>query len=142
MIRTYWRLAVSTAALVAVLLATAAAALATTPTPEPQTPPSIAQLCAATGIAEVDALLDGVARTDLVGALAPLASLVVPERDTAEIDASVQLDRVRKALNCAPTIPTATPEPTLTPGPTTTAPPARQVPKLPRGAAQTGGGPG
>lgn len=129
---------------IAVTLAAAPAAAPVDPAP-----PSVAQLCAATGIDAVDALLDGVATTGLVGALQPLVSLTVPERDTVELDASVQLDDVRTALNCdavaepAPTTtPTPTPAPTTTPDPT----PAPgdgfdQVDEVPAGAADTGGGP-
>ena len=108
--------------------------------------PSIAQVCAATGIEEVDALLDGVASSDLSGALAPLAALTVPDRDTVELDASVQLDDVRKRLNCAPTTP-----PTTDPTPAATVPipvpdepnPSgfTQLDRVPSGAAETGGGP-
>ena len=106
-------------------------------------PPSIAQLCAATGIEEVDALLDGVASTELVGALSPLASLVVPARDSVELDASVQLNDVRQRLNCdrapattsaAPTVPVPVPADPDEPGFT-------QLDRVPTGAAETGGGP-
>lgn len=114
------------------------ALFAATPAPDPE-PPSIAQLCAATGIAEVDDLLRDAAATDLVGELSPLVTLLVPDSDTVELDASVQLDDVRNRLNCAPG--TTTPETT----PPTLAPDDDGFSQLddgpPVGAAATGGGP-
>lgn len=106
---------------------TATATVTVDPHPEPEPePPSVVQLCAATGIDAVDALLDGVARTDLVEALAPLASLVVPDSDTAQLQADVDLDDVRAALDCDESDPTTT----VTPAPTTTTtvPPAPDLP--------------
>jgi len=100
-------------------------------------PPSIAQICAATGIEEVDALLDGVARSALVGTLQPLASVTVPNRDTVEIDASVQLADVKKALNCA-AAPIAAP---TAANPTPPRDRFSQLDEIPTLAAQTGGGP-
>jgi hypothetical protein len=140
------KLALPAAGLVlAGLLATAPFAVAQTTTPTPKPAPSVAQLCAATGITEVDALLDGVARSALVGALAPLLTLTVPGQDTAEIDVAVQLEQVRRALNCVDTTvtptptatATATPTATVTPAPTTTAPPVKRKPR-PRGGVDTG----
>lgn len=112
-------------------------------------PPSIVQLCAATSIEEVDALLDGVATSGLAGQLAPLVGLVVPgNADTIELQGSVTLDDVRDRLDCDPA--TADPEPTDTPDPTTDAPapttetPAPTTPstKTPTGdgGSFTGGG--
>lgn len=95
-------------------------------------PPSVVQLCAATGIGEVDALLDSVATSGLVGELAPLVSITVPkDADSVQVEADVDLDDVRTALSCGPTptptpspTPTPTPIPTVTPTPTATPPPA------------------
>lgn len=114
-----------------------------TPTPEPK--PGVVQLCAATGVAQVDALLADLTGPDLVGPLAPLVQLTVPKgADGVQLAGVVQLDDVRRALNCTGTgtTPTATAAPTATPTstatPTTTRAPK---PRLPRAAAQTGGGP-
>lgn len=153
--RTY-RLAVPVVAVLAAATCSGvAAAQTTTPTVPPANPPSVAQLCAATGITEVDTLLDGVDRTDLAGALAPLLTLTIPDRDTAELDASVQLADVRQRLNCDATPPTTTAPPT-TSTTTTTAPTSTtattprttssgggftQLDQVPTGAAETGGGP-
>ncbi|ALE77664.1 hypothetical protein WY02_03475 [Pseudonocardia sp. AL041005-10] len=121
-------------------------------------PVSAVQLCAATDIDQVDALLARVADTELVQDLAPLASLTVPrDPDGVVLAANVDLDQVRTALNCTPTIgePTPTAEltgestPTADPDPTTTAPPTTgtgtsgfdQLDDVPSVAAETGGGP-
>jgi len=132
------------AASAAVLVAASPAATAA---PVDDDPPSVTQLCLATGLDEVDALLDGVARTSLVDALAPLATLTVPDRDTVELDASVQLTQLRQALNCDQVVPVI-PPPTTTRPPTPTtaaAPPASsgfsQLDRVPTRAAETGGGP-
>ena len=151
--RTY-RLAIPVAAVLAAASCSGiAAAQTTTPTAPPADPPSVAQLCAATGITEVDSLLDGVARTDLAGALAPLLTLTVPARDTAELDASVQLADVRQRLNCevTPTTTTAPPTTSTTTAPTSTTTTTTrttsigggftQLDQVPTGAAETGGGP-
>lgn len=103
------------AAVVAATVVSVVPAQTTTPTPTP--PPSVAQLCAATGVAQVDGLLDAVAETQLVGALAPLLDVTVP--DGAGVKLDVDLDKFRDALNCDD--PTKTPTPT--PDPTTTTPP-------------------
>jgi hypothetical protein len=139
------------AALGAVLVGTGVAAA--------QDPPvSAIQLCAATDIDQVDALLARVADTELVQDLAPLASLTVPrDPDGVVLAANVDLDQVRTALNCTPTTgePTTTAEPTgestptADPDPTTTAPPTTgtgtsgfdQLDDVPSAAAETGGGP-
>lgn len=114
-------------------------AFAQTTTPAPTPPPSVAQLCGASGTAAVDTLLHGVSRSGLVGDLAPLLTLTVPTSDTAVLANAVQLADVRKALNCDPTptaTPTATPTTTVAP-PTTTAPPVVKKPR-PRGGVATG----
>lgn len=108
--RTLRRFAAPSALALALAGAVAAPAAAQDPDPAP---PSVAQVCAATGVEQVDALLDGVARTDLVGALEPLASLTVPDTDQATIRADVALDDVRTALDCAES--TTEPEPTTEP---------------------------
>lgn len=127
---------------VAGLLAASPLAFAQTTTPTPKPPPSVAQLCAASGTAAVDTLLAGVARSGLVGDLAPLLTLTVPTSDTAVLVTAVQLADVRKALNCDPPAtatptPTATPTATVTPAPTTTPPPVKRKPR-PRGGVDTG----
>lgn len=116
------------------------------PTSTPAGPDEIAlaQLCAATGIPEVDAVLADLAETDLVGQLGGLADLVViDDADNVELDAATQLDDVRRALNCepAPTT-TATPVPTDDPDATPTDDPptgGSQVPVFPSGGVETGG---
>lgn len=124
-----------------------------TPTPDPVTPPSVVQLCAATSVEQVDALLDAVAESQLVGALAPLLDITVPQGQGVKLD--VDLDRFRTSLNCGPgTTGTPTPTPTVPPTATVdpTVPPTAtpdpddddddfgQVGTVPRGAAQTGDG--
>lgn len=118
---TFRTLTAACAAVAALLVAAPLAAAQTAPPADPD-PPSVLQLCAATGVEELDSLLEGVARTELVDALAPLLDLTVPESETVEIDGSVQLDDVRTALNCEPD-PTPTPSPTPEPAdPETPAP--------------------
>lgn len=102
--------------------------------PEPPPPPSIAQLCAATSIAEVDALLDRVASSELVGQLSPLVSLTVPDAESPELDASVQLEDVRARLNCDTVPSTPVPDPDDGDG-------YDQVDEVPSGPVDTGGGP-
>lgn len=80
-------------------------------------PPSIAQLCAATGDDLLDALLDGVADADLVGTLAPLLTLTVPQDQGRVLKADVDVDDVRTALGCV-----TTPSTSVTPGPATSTP--------------------
>lgn len=124
-------------------------------------PVSAIQLCAATDIDQVDALLARIADTELVEDLAPLASLTVPrDPDGVVLAANVDLDQVRTALNCQPSTPDPTSEPTAEPtttppAPTTdadeptgtatpTAPPPSgftQLDDVPSAAAETGGGP-
>lgn len=101
------------AAVVAATAVSVVPAQTTTPTPTP--PPSVAQLCAATGVAQVDGLLDAVADTQLVGALAPLLHITVP--DGAGVKLAVDLDKFRDTLHCDGDNPTATPTPTTPPPP-------------------------
>lgn len=120
-----------------------AALIAATPAAAPaERPPAIAQICAATGIDQVDTLLADLAATDLVGDLAPLLTLTVPDRDSVELDASVQLDDVRQALNCDAVDDDGEP---VDPGddelPEDTDDGFTQIDDLPTGAADTGGGP-
>lgn len=100
-----------TACTAAALLAPAGVALAQDDPP----PPSVAQLCAATDVPAVDALLAAAGSSDLAGQLKPLASLVVPaDPDGLQLNAGVQLTDVRTALRCddnAPDAPTSTPAP-------------------------------
>jgi hypothetical protein len=95
------------------------AAPTTTPAPSviPDGQVPIAQICAATGIAQVDDLLADVSNSALAGQLKPLVGLVVPKADTLTVVSAVQLDDIKKKLNCGDA-----PAPTTTP--TTTAPPA------------------
>jgi hypothetical protein len=113
------------------LAGVAIAAVPATPTAQalipvpPVDPPSVAQLCAATGVETVDALLGAVAETRLVGALAPLVDLTVPRTaGGVELEADVELQEVRDALDCGDTTPTTTP--------TTTPPPPSTVTTTPR----------
>lgn len=138
------------ASIAAVVLA-ATAATTPTPTPTSPAPPSIAQLCLATGVDEVDDLLADLAATDLVGELSPLATLLVPDSESVEFDASVQLDDIRERLNCAPVDDGDGPgvDPGTDPGDgqdgdtddDTDDDGFTQVDDLPIGAADTGGGP-
>jgi hypothetical protein len=97
------RLAAAAALATFTLAAAATATGVATAQDTPPAPPSIVQLCAATGVEEVDDLLGDVARSELVGELSPLLTLLVPDSETVELDASVQLADVRERLNCAPT---------------------------------------
>lgn len=121
------RFRIALAALIAAALAVAGGGVAAaaqptpTPVPVPVPVPSLVQLCAATGIATADALIAGVAESDLVGDLAPLVDLTVPRNSGGvALDADVTLAQLRDELDCdaltAP--PTPTPTPTPTPGPT------------------------
>ncbi|GAA1402045.1 hypothetical protein GCM10009613_61340 [Pseudonocardia kongjuensis] len=151
-----------TAVPLAALIVTAAACTSGVAGAQDDPPPvSAVQLCAATDIDQVDALLARVADTQLVQDLQPLASLTVPrEPDGVTLAAGVDLDQVRTALDCT-TQATPTPVPlpaTETPAPTapapitstapggatTSAPPPSgfdQLDQFPVGAAETGGGP-
>lgn len=128
------------AATLAALAITATPAPSPTPTlPEPEPPVSVAQICARTSIDAVDALLASIAETELVGALAPLLDITVPSGDGVEVDAAIQLEELRSALNCDPG---DDPEPTDEPDPTTTAPaPTDPAPTTaPDDDGNTGGG--
>lgn len=74
--------------------------------------PSPVQICAATNISQVDALLSDVAESELVGALKPLVDLTVPQANGVEVDAAVDLDDVRQALNCNEPTPSTSAQPT------------------------------
>lgn len=108
MIRSAAAALVATALLLAALLGAPLASAQTTP-------PSVAELCAASGVEQVDAALQGLADTDLVGELAPLLDITVPREDGLTLD--VELDRFRTALDCDALTP-----PTTDPVPTTDAP--------------------
>lgn len=136
------------AALTAALVA-APAVTTTTDTPKP--PPSVISLCAATGQEAVDALLKGVATSDLVGSLKPLASIVVVDSDTPTLVDSVQLSKARTALNCDALATTTTTPTTTTAPPSTSSVPLTtsskvpdtgndQVSKVPTGGVETGDG--
>jgi hypothetical protein len=150
----------------AALIAAPAVAYATTPPPPPPVdPPSVAQLCAATGIGTIDAYLAAVTESQLIGDLAPLLDLTVPRTGAAgvEVEADVTLEQLRDVLECdapdpTPTTtptptPTTTPAPTEEPEPTRTRTPApdnddddddcrrcTQVDITPRGGVDTGDG--
>ena len=109
-------LTAASALLVGLLATSASAGTANSPAPVADPPPSIAQLCAATGDQSIDELLAGVSETDLAGALAPLLTLTVPQDQGRVLKADVDLADVRTALGC----PSSTPTSTTTAPPTTT----------------------
>jgi hypothetical protein len=136
----------TTALLVSAALIAPSATGTPTPTPSPGPTVSIAQVCAATSIAQIDGLLDQVSTSDLVGPLAPLLTIGVPkDADSIEVDSALQLDEVKRKLNCNPGA-TVTPVPTTVAPPPTTEPPVGGdgnggVSKKPKGAPETGGEP-
>lgn len=91
------------------------------PTPTPVVLPTlipngqvpIAQLCAATGVDQVDTLLGQVSNNALTDQLKPLAGIAVPKADALTLVDAAQLADVRKRLNC-PDVTTTTAAPTTT----------------------------
>ncbi len=86
------------------------------PDPDPQEV-ALAQLCLATGIDDVDATLDDLTGSDLVDQLSGLVDIVViDDADNVELSGTMQLDDVRRALNCDPADGDGSVTPTLPPG--------------------------
>jgi hypothetical protein len=87
----------------------------------------IAQVCAATSISQVDAILNQVADSALLRSLDDIVGIdVSPDASSVEIDSSVQLSDIKRTLNCASTTPStdpsADPDPSDDPDPSTAAP--------------------
>jgi hypothetical protein len=110
----------------------------------------LVELCAATGVDEVDEVLAELATSELVGELAGLVELTVPlDADSTALAADVELDDVRTALDCGAPTTTPTAPPTTTPPVTTSSAPAPdpdeddddfdQVGRPPVGGVATGG---
>ena len=95
----------------------------TSQTPDPLPPQVIiVQLCLSVTAPDVDRVLAGVGDEDLVGELAALAPVTVPDADGLVPAPGVDLVRLRAVLNCTIVVPgpTTTPAATTTPVPTTT----------------------
>lgn len=118
----------------------------------PSTVPSVAQLCAAPGTDDVDALLAGVTQIQLIADLAPLTALIIPQADHVVLVDTVAIADVRTVLRCDTADPQSMP-PTpassaafsrsplpggVTPPPSAVPPSAAVVPDLTRGV-NTGG---
>lgn len=110
------------AASAALALVAAGSVPATDPTPPPA-PTIVVQLCIAVTADQVDGLLAGLHKRDLVGPLKPLAPIVVPDPDGLVLDVTADVPDVHAVLNCGPaptTTPTTTVAPTTDPVATTT----------------------
>jgi hypothetical protein len=83
------------------ILGVSGMAFAQDPDPEPDVP-SLAQICAATGVAEIDTLLETVAETEAADLLKPIVDVIV---------SSVQLEEIRSALNCDEVVDDDEPDP-------------------------------
>lgn len=78
---------------------TAAVAQATTNPDDPS--PAIVQICLATSIEEVDDILDRTGDSELLDSLDGLVDLDIRDGDEGvDVDSSVQLNDVRRQLNC------------------------------------------
>ena len=102
--------------------------------------PSVAQVCAATSVDQVDNLLRDAADSDVVDKLHGLLSVGVPHSESPEVDDSVQLADIKKRLNCDKPAETTTMA-------TTSAPSLDDITshggfkRTPRDGVDTGGGP-
>jgi hypothetical protein len=102
---------------------TAGSGIALAQTTTPPAPVSLAQICAATSIAQVDSLIKSVGdRAKLIGPLTPLLDLTVPTVTAPTLNSSVQLAEIKQKLNCDKL---ETPTTTVPP---TTVPPTTEVP--------------
>lgn len=125
-----WALAAAAAAVISVGGATGAAAA------QDVAPPTLIELCAATSIEQIDALLADVAASDLAGALQPLAALTVPDgANRPVLGADVDLAQIRDVLDCTDT--TGTPTSTPTSEPPTSSPAPSNEPAAPTSTPPT-----
>lgn len=134
MIKRSRRLAVGLAITPLLLGATAVAAQAST-NPDDSSP-AIVQICLATSIEEVDDILDDTGDSELLDSLDGLVDLDIRDGDEGvDVDSSVQLDDVRRQLNCNAIVTKPT-EPTKPETPKT--PPVEVV--VPGGSSGSGNG--
>lgn len=119
-------LAVAGLALSLTVGGTGLASAAVTPPIVPLPPAVVTQICAATSIETVNSVLVQVGSA-IPAPLVNLVSLPTPTAAAPTVNALVQLDTVKQAVNCVLITSTATPTVTPTPTPTVTTTPAPTV---------------